>query len=40
MLVDIGQDNPDSECIVGSATLFMNNGTDHSGPYDGVVMGC
>ncbi|KAI0794349.1 alpha/beta-hydrolase [Fomes fomentarius] len=35
-----GQDNPSSECIVGSANLFKNNETDHDGPYDGVEMGC
>ncbi|KAI0741326.1 alpha/beta-hydrolase [Daedaleopsis nitida] len=35
-----GQDNPSSQCIVGSANLLVNNETDHDGPYDGVEMGC
>ncbi|KAI0718043.1 lipase [Cerioporus squamosus] len=35
-----GQDNPSSQCIVGSATIVKNNETNHDGPYDGVIMGC
>ncbi|KAI1789316.1 lipase [Ganoderma leucocontextum] len=36
-----GQDNPDSECIVGAVpNLFVGDGSDHVGPYDGITMGC
>ena len=35
-----GQDNPSSQCIVGSANLVKNNETNHDGPYDGIEMGC
>jgi len=35
-----GQDNPSTECIVGSVpTIFSGVVADHSGPYDGITMG-
>jgi hypothetical protein len=37
----IGQDNTNSECIVGDVpTILQGNTNDHDGPYDGVTMGC
>ena len=36
----LGQDNPSSDCIVGSANLLHFNETNHDGPYDGIEMGC
>ena len=36
-----GQDNTNSECIVGDVpNLLAGNETDHDGPYNGVEMGC
>ncbi|KAK0188490.1 alpha/beta-hydrolase [Armillaria mellea] len=35
-----GQDNPDEQCIVGEVgNLLESNATDHSGPYDGIILG-
>ncbi|KAK0501701.1 Alpha/Beta hydrolase protein [Armillaria luteobubalina] len=35
-----GQDNPDEQCIVGEVgNLLESNASDHSGPYDGIIMG-
>lgn len=36
-----GQDNTSSDCIVGAEpSLLDGDSSDHSGPYDGVTMGC
>ncbi|KAI1786144.1 lipase [Ganoderma leucocontextum] len=36
-----GQDNTDARCTVGDVpNIFVGNGTDHDGPYDGIEMGC
>ncbi|KAF8887329.1 lipase class 3 family protein [Infundibulicybe gibba] len=36
-----GQDNTSSDCIVGDVpNIFDGHEGDHSGPYDGVKMGC
>ncbi|KAF8971867.1 lipase class 3 family protein [Flammula alnicola] len=36
-----GQDNTSTECIVGDVqNIFEGDTSDHSGPYDGVEMGC
>ncbi len=36
-----GQDNTDSQCIVGDvANVFDGDESDHDGPYNGVEMGC
>ncbi|KAM5532460.1 hypothetical protein V8D89_013876 [Ganoderma adspersum] len=36
-----GQDNSNAECIVGAVpNLFVGDGADHAGPYDGITMGC
>ncbi|KAF8167182.1 lipase class 3 family protein [Crassisporium funariophilum] len=36
-----GQDNPSTECTVGAVpTIFNGSIDDHSGPYDGITMGC
>nr|VWP00241.1 Zn(2)-C6 fungal-type domain-containing protein [Ganoderma boninense] len=36
-----GQDNPSAKCTVGDVrNVFVGNGTDHDGPYDGIEMGC
>ncbi|KAF8887330.1 Alpha/Beta hydrolase protein [Infundibulicybe gibba] len=36
-----GQDNTNSDCIVGDVpSIFDGHEGDHSGPYDGVKMGC
>ena len=36
----VGQDNPSLDCIVGAVPgIFQGNAKDHSGPYDGVMMG-
>jgi len=36
-----GEDNTSSECIVGDVpNIFESTPGDHSGPYDGVHMGC
>lgn len=36
-----GHDNPDDQCIVGDVpTIFDGDVDDHTGPYDGVDMGC
>ncbi|GLB44369.1 putative alpha beta-hydrolase [Lyophyllum shimeji] len=36
-----GQENPSTQCTDGDVpTIAQGNQTDHSGPYDGIVMGC
>ncbi|PPQ63103.1 hypothetical protein CVT24_005814 [Panaeolus cyanescens] len=36
-----GQDNTDDRCTVGTVgNILEGNTSDHSGPYDGVTMGC
>ncbi|KAG7094313.1 hypothetical protein E1B28_007915 [Marasmius oreades] len=36
-----GHDNTDKQCIVGDVpNIFVGDPGDHSGPYDGVDMGC
>ncbi|RPD59102.1 lipase [Lentinus tigrinus ALCF2SS1-7] len=36
-----GQDNTSDECTVGDVgNIFEGNTDDHSGPYDGIEMGC
>ncbi|KAG7442590.1 lipase [Guyanagaster necrorhizus] len=36
-----GQDNDDDQCIVGEvANILEGDADDHSGPYDGVTIGC
>ncbi|KAM5535323.1 hypothetical protein V8D89_011008 [Ganoderma adspersum] len=36
-----GQDNTSAKCTVGDVrNIFVGNGTDHDGPYDGIEMGC
>jgi len=36
-----GQDNPSIRCIVGAVpNFFAGETSDHTGPYDGVNMGC
>jgi len=36
-----GQDNTSSECEVGDVpNIFESSPSDHTGPYDGVNMGC
>ncbi|KAK0214948.1 alpha/beta-hydrolase [Armillaria fumosa] len=36
-----GQDNEDDQCTVGEVSnILVGDPDDHSGPYDGVVMGC
>ncbi|PIL27949.1 hypothetical protein GSI_09984 [Ganoderma sinense ZZ0214-1] len=36
-----GEDNPSAKCTVGDVrNIFVGNGTDHDGPYDGIEMGC
>ncbi|KAK0489259.1 alpha/beta-hydrolase [Armillaria novae-zelandiae] len=36
-----GQDNEDDQCTVGEVSnILVGNVDDHSGPYDGVVIGC
>ncbi|KAF8075191.1 lipase [Lyophyllum atratum] len=36
-----GQDNTDSQCTIGYVpNIFSGDSGDHSGPYDGVSMGC
>lgn len=36
-----GQDNPSSKCSTGDVSnIFVGSVSDHSGPYDGVTMGC
>lgn len=36
-----GQDNSNAECIVGAVpNLFVGDGSNHAGPYDGITMGC
>lgn len=36
-----GQDNPSPMCSTGDVPIFLEgNLLDHSGPYDGVEMGC
>ncbi|KIK91263.1 hypothetical protein PAXRUDRAFT_639687 [Paxillus rubicundulus Ve08.2h10] len=36
-----GQDNPSTQCIVGDVPQFLlGNLSDHSGPYNGIMMGC
>ena len=37
----IGQDNTSTECIVGDVpNIFESDPDDHTGPYDGIEMGC
>ena len=41
ILDHVGQDNTSSKCTVGDVrNIFVGNGTDHDGPYDGIEMGC
>jgi len=36
-----GQDNTSTSCIVGDVpNIFDGNTSDHTGPYDGINMGC
>ncbi|TFK39676.1 lipase [Crucibulum laeve] len=36
-----GQDNTNSQCTIGyTPNILVGNPDDHSGPYDGVTMGC
>ncbi|KAF5379409.1 hypothetical protein D9615_006490 [Tricholomella constricta] len=36
-----GQDNTDSQCTIGYVpNIFAGDTGDHSGPYDGIIMGC
>jgi len=36
-----GQDNTDARCTVGDVkNIFEGSVPDHSGPYDGIIMGC
>lgn len=36
-----GQDNPDKQCTDGDVpNFFSGNTSDHSGPYDGVILRC
>lgn len=36
-----GQDNTNALCEIGTVpNLFVGDEDDHSGPYDGVTMGC
>ncbi|KAI5992302.1 Alpha/Beta hydrolase protein [Pisolithus orientalis] len=36
-----GQDNPSTQCIVGDVpTIFQGDESDHTGPYNGIEMGC
>ncbi|KAL0568267.1 hypothetical protein V5O48_013727 [Marasmius crinis-equi] len=36
-----GHDNTDTQCSTGDVpNILVGNGDDHSGPYDGVHMGC
>ncbi|KAF9443747.1 lipase class 3 family protein [Macrolepiota fuliginosa MF-IS2] len=37
-----GQDNPSDECIVGAVPMifFFGDTDDHTGPYNGIDMGC
>lgn len=36
-----GHDNTSSQCIVGDVpNIFEGNPDDHSGPYNGITMGC
>ncbi|KAK0489331.1 alpha/beta-hydrolase [Armillaria novae-zelandiae] len=36
-----GQDNEDDQCTVGEVSnILVGDPDDHSGPYDGVVIGC
>ncbi len=36
-----GQDNTNAKCTIGDVrNIFVGNGTDHDGPYDGIEMGC
>ena len=37
----VGQDNTNAKCTVGDVrNLFVGDGTDHDGPYDGIEIGC
>jgi len=35
-----GQDDPNALCSAGDVTILNGNTADHTGPYDGVMMGC
>ncbi|KAK7437371.1 hypothetical protein VKT23_018616 [Stygiomarasmius scandens] len=36
-----GQENTDAQCTLGTVpTIFNGDAGDHSGPYDGIEMGC
>ncbi|KAF8633862.1 hypothetical protein AX15_001197 [Amanita polypyramis BW_CC] len=36
-----GHDNPGELCTVGDVpTVLASNASDHSGPYNGIIMGC
>ena len=40
LLLFIGQDNTSKMCSAGDVPDILDgNVTDHSGPYDGVIMG-